>query len=333
MWRRNRHPNCAVDLNRNFAWSYRKCFGSTSNCLLDNYNGPEPASELETKALSALFASIRPMSYLSYHSYGEYILWPSGCAQVEEDALFREVGEQLNANLQNDAGLTGQWTIGPISEAIYQAPGSSVDEAYGAYGALAFTIEVNSDGFQPVYADWRDLTVQRQRLAWQTLLRRTLDGPSLRGQVRDSTTGLPLQASYAFTNRPFLSGQLPLSTDPNGYFARAVVGGSEFEVAFSAEGYLPWKQTVRVGGGPVALAVRLDKDPNPPNKPPTVQIVSPKNEAYVSGMVRVEVQVSDPDGLVSRVVWQGDITAIAYDNLDAASPKAAVTVTVFNAFP
>jgi len=106
--------------------------------------------------------------------------------------------------------------------------------------------------------------------------------------------------------------------------------------------------------------VAIRNDPSVPNQPPTVVIVTPKNEAYVAGMVRIEVAAADPDGLVARVVytlpdstsltatvppfsirwnsspiqvWQGDISAVAYDNLGAASPPALVSVTVFNVLP
>ena len=258
-WRKNRNPTCAVDLNRNFSWNYGACSGATSACWAETYSGSGAASEPETQQLRTLYAKLRPIYYLHYHAYGEYILWPSGCKRVDDHDLFTLVGKELNNRVPNDSGKTGQWKIGPIAEAIYEAPGGSIDDAYGSFGVIALAFEINSTSFSPDYARYRDLTVQRQSMGWQYLLDRALSGPSIRGTVRDADTLLPLQATYELTNRPFTSGQLPLQTDAQGSFARAILPRSDLTVTFAAAGYRPQTSAVRVGQGAVDLDILLTK--------------------------------------------------------------------------
>jgi len=258
MWRVNRNPVCGVDLNRNFSWSYRQCWGSSDQCGAEDYHGTGPNSEPEAQAMEALMADLRPMYYINYHSFGEWIVWSGGCGRVDEHELFLDVATQLNNLVRTDDGQTGHWTIGNVPEAMgYTAPGGADDQAYGAHGAVSFTIELNSTDFQPDYDTWRDLTAIRQRDAWGLLLERTLSGPALTGHTYDSATGDPVVATYQFANHPFTSGQLPLQTDAAGRFGRAVLPGSDHLVVFTAGGYLPESRQVHVDASPVDLDVPM----------------------------------------------------------------------------
>jgi subtilisin-like proprotein convertase family protein len=258
MWRTNRHPGCGVDLNRNNSWSYRQCWGSSDQCGAEDFHGSGPASEPETMAMDALMAELRPMYYINYHSFGEYIVWPGGCGLVDEHELFLNVASELNNLVRTDDGQTGHWTIGNVPEAMgYSAPGGADDQAYGAHGAVAFTIELNSTDFQPDYDNWRDVTVTRQRDAWGFLLERTLTGPALTGHTYDAATTDPVVANYLYANHPFTSGQLPLQTDATGRFGRAVLPGSDHLLIFTASGYLPESRQVHVDQSPVDLDVPM----------------------------------------------------------------------------
>ncbi|RME27017.1 MAG: hypothetical protein D6806_05290, partial [Deltaproteobacteria bacterium] len=196
-WRTNRHKSCGctetctvcgVDQNRNFEWNWRQCPGYGTSCGDETYSGDSAASEPETQAIKGLMERVRPLYYIDYHSYGEYIVWPSACGRVDEHDLLRIAAELLNHSVETDDGQTGHWTIGNTVDVMYSAPGGSDDHAYGAAGAMAYTIELNSTGFHPDYAQWRDVTVQRQRAAWGLLLDRTINGPSIRGRVLDADT-------------------------------------------------------------------------------------------------------------------------------------------------
>ncbi|MBW1809155.1 MAG: proprotein convertase P-domain-containing protein [Deltaproteobacteria bacterium] len=262
MWRKNRRPDCPVDLNRNYEWSYRACSGSSDYCDDDTHHGSGPASEPETQAMQALMEELRPMYYINYHSYGEYIIWPGGCGFVDEHELFLHVGQLLNNSVETDNGQTGQWEIGNCPQVLYEAPGGAEDHAYGATGALGFVFELNSGGFQPDYAQWRDVTVERQRVAWSLLLDRTLDGPALTGHTYDSNTLAAIVADFQFANHPFGSGQWTLQTDNQGRFGRAVLPESDHVIVFTASGYIPETRLVHVNQGPVDLDVPMSAGVN-----------------------------------------------------------------------
>src|SRR5262245_10114634 len=184
-WRKNRHPSCAVDNNRNYPTAWGACNGSSTSCTNDTYRGTAPASEPETQGLMQLTSDVRPFFALSYHSYGEYLMYPYGCSDPDERSALDEVAQGLNAVLENDSGVTGQYATGPIWSTIYLADGGSIDTQYNKYGAYAFVIEVNASAFQPSYQTWRNVTVQRQRTAWRYFLDKTLDGTQIRGTVID----------------------------------------------------------------------------------------------------------------------------------------------------
>ena len=103
-----------------------------------------------------LTSDVRPFFTLSYHSYGEYLMYPYGCSDPDERSALDEIAQGLNSILENDSGVTGQYATGPIGSTIYLVDGGSVDTQYNQYGAYAYVIEVNngavSGGFQPEYA-------------------------------------------------------------------------------------------------------------------------------------------------------------------------------------
>ena len=182
MWRKNRRPNCPVDVNRNYPFAWGSCNGSTNICTDETNRGSAAGSEPETQGMLQLFASTHAFYSLSYHTYGEYLMYSYGCTNPDEMTALDEVAHSLNNVLQNDSGTTPfavPSQVGPIWSSIYLVDGGSIDSDYAIYGTYAFTIEANSSDFQPDYATWRNITVQRQRTAWQFFLDRTLDGPQV----------------------------------------------------------------------------------------------------------------------------------------------------------
>jgi hypothetical protein len=87
MWRKNRRTNSGsscrgADVNRNFDFLWAEGIGtSTDPCNYNTYRGPSPASDNETRNLTAIldtFANIRSM--IDMHSYSQYVLYPWGDA-------------------------------------------------------------------------------------------------------------------------------------------------------------------------------------------------------------------------------------------------------------
>jgi carboxypeptidase T len=155
-WRKNRRLNTngsyGVDLNRNYGyqWGYDD-IGSSPDPSSAVYRGTVPFSEPETQAVKD-FCALRDFAMsLSYHSYGELILYPWGYAPINtmEAALFAALGDSLRQGNNYTAGNAA-------SGAIYLTNGDSDDWLYGdtqVKGPIyAFTVELNTyaeGGFAP----------------------------------------------------------------------------------------------------------------------------------------------------------------------------------------
>jgi len=258
MWRKNRDPVCQVDLNRNYSFYWNGCGGSSGSCSSDTYRGPSAESELETQGFVALINQIHPIFSLSYHSYGEYIMWAYGCGDSNEDAALFELGSALNNILENDNGQTGQYAIGDIYSTIYPADGNSVDDIYGENGTFSYVIEVNSSSFQPDYQTWRNITVQRQRKAWQFFLDHALNTPSIQGHVRDAVSQQPLQANVDIQEIVYTHGEFQRKSEPTyGRYFRLTQSNKDYHITFSKAGYISRTFLVHVGTDTYWLDVDL----------------------------------------------------------------------------
>ncbi len=178
MWRKNAYElkgrTVGVDLNRNYPAYWNYCRGSDGQPNSETYRGPSAGSEPETKAMMHLVETLQPVADISYHSYSELILYPFGCASVNNPAkdLFQSIGVKMNANIRNDSNQKNSYQVGPIAQTIYEADGSDLDWQWKEHGVLAYCIEVNASSFRPNYNQWRNVTVERQEGGWQSLLRR-----------------------------------------------------------------------------------------------------------------------------------------------------------------
>jgi hypothetical protein len=308
-WRRNRKPNCPVDLNRNYPFNWAACHGSEGSCTSDINRGPTAGSEPETRGMLALMGELRPVFHLSYHSYGQYILSPYGCYDPSEASVFEALGQNLNAILQDDSGQTGNYATGPGWSTIYQTDGTTLDTAYGLFGSAAFTIEVNSTGFQPDFSTWRNVTVQRQRTAWQYFLDRTLDESSVRGRIVDAITGEPVIATVSVTESPLIHGELPRQSDHSGRYVRLLEPGRTYHVNFEAPGYCAKTLSVDLGSGPSTLDTELDPS----------SAVAPGSPSPASGSKNRSLQV--------ELAWE-DTGAPSFQVYFGTTPDPPLAATV-----
>lgn len=181
-WRMNRDPKCPVDLNRNFGASWDACEGATKVCGgADDYRGPEAYSEPETRALRALLLRVKPRYHVDYHEFGEDIAYPGGCGTVGRDAELAALGEGLKAVLEDDDGVKGRYSVGPLYSTVYPVAGSLMEESYEACGTLSFLFEIGREFAPPPSAG----IVERQRAGWQFLLT----------AVEQCTPGVPCKVS------------------------------------------------------------------------------------------------------------------------------------------
>jgi len=156
-WRLNRRYNISngtygVDLNRNFgyAWGYDD-HGSSPVPGNIIYRGSAPFSEPETQAVRDFVESRNITMWLSYHSFGELLLYPWGyyLGDTPDHDVYSALGDSMSA-------ANGYLAGNSKSGAIYITNGDSDDWGYGEQGTknkiFAFTPEVNSNeegGFGP----------------------------------------------------------------------------------------------------------------------------------------------------------------------------------------
>ncbi|XP_054729211.1 interaptin [Anastrepha obliqua] len=153
LWRKNMRSHgrqCpGVDLNRNFGYKWGGK-GTSANPCSQTYRGSKAFSEPETFYISK-FISNYPrdtfQAYLSFHSYGQYILYPWGydyLLTADKSDLDR-VARQAGTTITKKSG--GKYTIGSSATTLYPAAGGSDDWAKGFVGIkYAYTIEMGDTG-------------------------------------------------------------------------------------------------------------------------------------------------------------------------------------------
>lgn len=185
MWRKNTKGGYGVDVNRNYPYAWNTCNGSSGNKNDDDYRGASAGSEPETQAITNFVKKIRPKMNISYHSFSEIVIYPFGCSPKKITApdatRYLAVGKELARRLVRDSG-SGSYAPGTSYQLLYDVDGGSIDWMYNEAKVMSFVVEVNSttQGFQPSYAKWRDISVERQRAGWQYILDE-MSGPGVAG--------------------------------------------------------------------------------------------------------------------------------------------------------
>lgn len=163
MMRKNLRPggNCrlssdqGVDLNRN----YPTCFehdedddGASNDQCREDYRGPEPFSEPETRAIRDFIEQPQALDgggfdyafsiALNFHSYGRYINIPYSCRFKQMDdtrfATYRDIAARMSR--------TNHWPYGRSWEEreLYPVNGEASDWMEDAHGIYAMSPEVRS---------------------------------------------------------------------------------------------------------------------------------------------------------------------------------------------
>jgi carboxypeptidase T len=154
MWRKNVNPfGCiyasliGADLNRNFDDHWGWPGGSSYGCD-ETYWGQGPFSEPEDQAIRALVEAPSHASFssvISYHAYGDQVLYPWGYT----DTLPVD-GGLMAAMAAKIASYSGYFA-GQSSTGLYYTSGDTCDWTWGAHGIPCFTVEMGSD-FMPPYS-------------------------------------------------------------------------------------------------------------------------------------------------------------------------------------
>jgi len=155
LWRKTRSKHrvggsrcVGVDPNRNWGYHWAGKGASGDPCD-ETFYGPHAFSEPETDAIQK-FIMARQGSwdlYLTFHSYGQYILYPWGYAR--KDTLDKKDLHNLGVKgAQAVRSLSGRkYSVGSAAKMLYPAAGGSDDWAKGSAGIkYSYTIELPDTG-------------------------------------------------------------------------------------------------------------------------------------------------------------------------------------------
>ncbi|XP_037931922.1 carboxypeptidase B-like [Teleopsis dalmanni] len=153
LWRKNMRShgrNCpGVDLNRNFGYKWGGK-GTSANPCSQTYRGSKAFSEPETFYISKYISNFPRntfQAYLSFHSYGQYILYPWGYDYrvTNDKSDLDRVARQAGTTITKSTGF--KYTVGSSATTLYPAAGGSDDWAKGFAGIkYAYTIEMGDTG-------------------------------------------------------------------------------------------------------------------------------------------------------------------------------------------
>jgi len=148
LWRKTRQvwsSTCiGTDPNRNFDFFWMAA-GASNNPCSDTYAGPRAFSEPETLALANFYSTIAPRVriFLSFHAFGQYILFPPGhtSTPTNNHANLMSVGNATAVGIRNTAGI--DYLVGISSVVLYATSGSTPDWAFGVHNTpLSYTLEL-----------------------------------------------------------------------------------------------------------------------------------------------------------------------------------------------
>jgi carboxypeptidase T len=163
MWRKNRQPNAGstqigTDLNRNWAWQWGCCGGSSGAFSSETYRGASPFSAPETQVVrdfvdSRVVGGAQQIkTAIDFHTYSELVLWPYGYTTADTGAGMSADQYDTFAALGTNMASTNGYTPEQASD-LYIADGAIDDWLWGQHGIFAYTFEMYpttaSPGFYP----------------------------------------------------------------------------------------------------------------------------------------------------------------------------------------
>jgi murein tripeptide amidase MpaA len=224
-----------VDLNRNynFEWGVSDTSPFPRSLI---YGGPAGGSEPEVQAVQSLMEYRKFIAGISYHSYGELVLYPYGYA-TDAYAPDSNAMSALAADMAKSIpGIAGGNYLFEPGWALYPCSGTTDDFSYGNYGTFAYTIELATQFIPP--ADQVQQICQ-DNLQGALVVMDRLNRAMLTGHVTDDTAGLPITAEV------FIKGiddspiyRTPYTSEPLfGRYYRLLLPGT-YQVTFSKTGYV-----------------------------------------------------------------------------------------------
>jgi hypothetical protein len=258
-WRKNLRDNDGdgvfnplvdgVDLNRNYNYNWTQ--GGDGKPGSWFYRGRKAFSESETQALRRFAIRENFVIGISYHSYGESVLYPWGNFNEPPDmALIYQTAKTLASKIKRETGK-GSYSILPLNGRV----GQSSIWMYGKLAVIDYIVEVGTKYYPD--ADKVPSILYQQFRGASYLLDRVL-GAKVYGHVFDFYTRRPLQAEVEVVE--YKSGFVNARRTDSifGRFDRLLIPG-EYVLDIVSEGYKTKRITgVNIRPGePVELDVAL----------------------------------------------------------------------------
>ncbi len=262
-WRKNLRDNNrdgrfepttdGVDLNRNynFNWSSGDAIGASWY-----FRGEAAGTEPEIALLTRLSREQNFTIGISYHSYGEGVLYPwNGYTDPPDLDLIVSLGTELAGAISREHGYGGY-----ALSSLVGYLGQSSNWNYGELRTLDYTVEVGTDhiphetmrslgdAFIPGQTEQKTETrihrMAEQQINGAKVLFRRMGGSQISGHLLDSQTGQGINGTLDVTRLDgTASHQLegdhvrPRRTDPKtGRFERLLHPG-KYRLSFTAKGY------------------------------------------------------------------------------------------------
>ncbi len=177
-----------VDLNRNYDCNWQNTATGDSNPGSWVYRGPGPFSETELQAKRDLVLDLRPISAITYHSYGQILYYSIGVNghAVPETDMINTFALGVASRIPGLNG--GTYGRGPD----YSSEPMSYHWMYQVAGCWEMLIETGTE-FVPGYSIAQDVADDNLGGAVY-LLERSLEGPGIRGHVRSAADSSALDA-------------------------------------------------------------------------------------------------------------------------------------------
>ncbi|MFI6796262.1 M14 family zinc carboxypeptidase [Streptosporangium canum] len=161
-WRKNRQPNSGsssvgTDLNRNWAYQWGCCGGSSGSTSSDTYRGAAGESAPEVRAVAdwvrgRVVGGVQQIkSHIDWHTYGELILWPYGYTNNDTAPGLTQDDHDAFEALGRNMASTNNYTPEQASD-LYITDGSIDDWMWGVHKIFSYTFEMyptGSPGFYP----------------------------------------------------------------------------------------------------------------------------------------------------------------------------------------
>jgi hypothetical protein len=158
-WRKNRQPNSGssavgTDMNRNWAYQWGCCGGSSGSTSSDTYRGPSAESAPEVKAVAdwvrgRVVGGVQQLkAHVDWHTYSELILWPYGYTFSDTAPGLTQDDRDAHATLGQNMASTNNYTPEQSSD-LYIADGTINDWMWGVHKIFSYTFEMYPTGTNP----------------------------------------------------------------------------------------------------------------------------------------------------------------------------------------